>query len=132
MFAGVMIEQLAKAEGFEVLEPGTLREVLLRYRIITPEGASLDTANILFDQLSVDLILVGKVMDYVDTREPRGAPKVTFFLQVIDRQKKEVMWSSHSTNLGDDGVFFFEMGKVSTAHVLASAMAAEAIQRMRE
>jgi TolB-like protein len=131
MLAGVMIEQLMKAGGFEVLEPGTLREVLLRYRIVTPEGASLDTADLLFDQLNVDLILTGKVMDYEDTREPRGAPRVTFFVQVIERQGKDVVWASHSTNLGDEGVFFFDMGKVTTAHALASIMAAEAVHRMR-
>lgn len=130
MLAGIMIEQLAKTEGFEVLEPGMVRDELLRYRVVTPEGASLDTADLLFDQLKVDLLLTGKVMDYDDTRGTGGVPQVTFFVQVIERKSKEVVWASHSTNLGNEGVFFFNSGKVTTAHALASMMAENVVQRM--
>jgi len=130
LLAGVMIEQLAKTEGFEVLEPGMVRDELLRYRIVAPEGASLDSADLLFDQLKVDLLLTGKVMDYDDTRGTGGVPQVTFFVQVIERKSKEVVWASHSTNLGNEGVFFFNAGEVKTAHALASMMAENVVQRM--
>ena len=130
LLAGVLIEQLTKTEGFEVLEPGMVRDELLRYRVVAPEGASLDAADLLFDKLNVDLLLTGKVMDYDDTRGTGGVPQVTFFVQVIERQSKEVVWASHSTNLGSEGVFFFNVGEVTTAHALALMMAENVVQRM--
>jgi TolB-like protein len=129
ILAGIMIEQLAKAEGIEVLEPGMVRDELLRYRIVAPEGASLDAADLLFDRLKVDLLLTGKVMDYDDARGTGGVPQVTFFVQIIERNSKEVVWASHSTNRGNEGVFFFNAGEVKTAHALASMMAENVVQR---
>jgi hypothetical protein len=41
------------------------------------------------------------------------------------------MWSSISHNLGDDGVFFFDAGKVQTAHSLASAMVRAVVRTMQ-
>lgn len=32
------------------------------------------------------------------------------------------MWSSTSFNQGDDGVFFFDWGRVNTAHAMAAQM----------
>ena len=126
-----VIEQLRKSEGFEVLEPGIVRDELLKFRIISPEGASLADADILFDQIKADLLFTGKVMDYDDTRGSGGAPNVTFFVQVIERRSRQVVWASHSTNRGNDGVFFFGAGKVTTADALASKMMADVVQRIR-
>lgn len=125
-----IIEQLRKSEGFEVLEPGIVRDELLQFRIIFPEGASMADADILFERTKVDLLFTGKVMDYDDSRGPGGAPNVTFFMQVIERQSRQVVWASHSTNRGDDGVFFFGAGRVTTADALASKMMAAVMQRI--
>jgi hypothetical protein len=125
------VEQLGKAGGFEVLEPGVVREELLRYRVVAPEGTSLDVADILFSLLGVDLLLTAKVVDYDDALGSGGAPQVTFFVQVIEGGSREVVWASHSTNRGDEGVFFFDLGRVTTAHALASRMVREVVMRMK-
>lgn len=124
------LEQLRK-QGFEVLDPGVVREELLRFRIVSPDGASLDTAGLLFNELDVDLLLTAKIRDYQDGRGFGSPPRVTFFVQVLERQTKEVVWSSHSTNRGDEGVFFFGAGTVSTAHDLASRMVAHVVRQLR-
>ena len=131
LLAGVLIEQLTKAGGFEVLEPGMVRDEFLKYRMVTPEGASLDMADILFERIDVDLLLTGRVADYDEGRGSGEAPRVTFSIQGIERNSRGVVWASQSTNRGDEGVFFFGMGKVTTAHALASWMAAESVERMR-
>lgn len=131
MLAGILIEQLTKSGGFKVLEPGFVREELLKYRIVSPEGASLDTVDILFGRLDVDLLFTGRIIDYDDARGSGEAPRVTFSVQVIENRGREVVWASQSTNLGDEGVFFFGMGRVTTAHELASRMVAQVVQRMR-
>jgi hypothetical protein len=133
LFALNVVEQLKKTEEFEVLEPGFVRNELLRSRIVAPEGASLDMADLLFSRLQFDLLFIGKVMDYEDVRgASTAAPAVTFSAQLIGARSKEVVWGSHSTNRGDEGVFFFNAGKITTAHALASRMVAEVVERMRK
>ncbi len=126
------LEQLSRLDDFRPLELGALREQLMRYRIIIPYGVSLAEAEILFAKMDVDLLLSGKVMDYEDYRGQVGSPKVNFNVQLIDRQGGEVVWSSFSENRGDEGVFFFELGKERTAHGLAAKMVYEVVKRLQE
>jgi len=41
-----------------------------------------------------------------------------------------VIWVSRSYNDGEEGVFFFDVGRVNTAHDLASQMARKTIELM--
>ena len=61
-------------------------------------------------------------MDYQDYQGDTGTPIVDFSAQLIDRKTRDVVWSSDSRNTGDDGVFFFDRGRVNTAHGIASQM----------
>jgi hypothetical protein len=72
--------------------------------------------------LNIDLILAANVNVYLDYQGVFGQPKVDFFVQLIERKSRSVVWSSVSHNEGDDGVFFFDRGKVNTAHAMASQM----------
>jgi TolB-like protein len=116
------IRSLKRSDRFEVVEPGVVRQQLLALRIITPEGISLANADALFGILNADLILTANVVEYEDYRGVFGKPKVDFFTQLIDRKSRSIVWSSVSHNEGDDGVFFFDRGKVNTAHAMASQM----------
>jgi len=116
------IKNLKKSGHFDVIEPGVVRQQLLALRIIIPEGISLANADALFPTLNADLILAGNVAEYGDYQGTFGKPKVNFFAQLIDKKSRSVVWSSVSQNEGDDGVFFFDRGKVNTAHVMASQM----------
>ncbi len=116
------IRNLKTFEQFDVIEPGTVRRQLLTMRMITPEGISLANADALFAALNVDLILAANVIEYQDYQGVFGTPKVDFFVQLIERKSRSVIWSSISHNEGDDGVFFFDLGRVNTAHAMASQM----------
>lgn len=116
------IKNLKKSGQFDVIEPGVVRQQLLTLRIITPEGISLANAEALFPTLNADLILAGNVAEYGDYQGTFGKAKVNFFVQLIDRKNRSIVWSSVSQNEGDDGVFFFDRGRVNTAHVMASQM----------
>jgi hypothetical protein len=72
--------------------------------------------------LNADLILSGDVTDYEDYQGIWGKPKVSFSAQLIEKKSREVVWSSYSYNEGDDGVFFFDLGRVNTASVMVSQM----------
>lgn len=127
-YAGeIMVLHLAKAlkefDNFNVIELGTIREVFLELRIIMDQGISLAQADPIFSMLNADLILSGNVVDYDDYQGGLGKPKVAFSTQIIAKKVQEVVWSSDGYNQGDDAVFFFDLGRVNTAHVMATQMA---------
>jgi TolB-like protein len=126
-YAGdLMVLHLAKAlkkfDNFNVIEFGMVRQTFLELRIIMDQGISLTQAESVLALLNADMILSGNVTDYDDYQGEWGKPKVGFTTQLIAKKGQEVVWSSNSYNEGDDGVFFFDLGKVNTAHAMASQM----------
>jgi hypothetical protein len=114
-----------------VIEPGVIREEMLRLRIIMQGGLSDPQAGLLFSRLESDFLLSGLVAEYQDYEGGTGGQaKVTFSVQVFDMKSRRVVWSSRSYNRGDDGVFFFDVGEVKTAAAIASEMAWAVIERM--
>jgi hypothetical protein len=53
-------------------------------------------------------------------------------LESFEREGLQVVWSSKSRNKGDQGVFFFDRGRISTAEKMASEMVDNVIREMRE
>jgi hypothetical protein len=113
---------MRRFENFDLIEPGVIRHAFLEYRIIMEDGVSLSQADILFSALNADLILSGRVFEYEDYQGTYGKPKVEFSAYLIERKSREVVWDSQSHNTGDDGVFFFDRGRVNTASAMASQM----------
>ncbi len=119
---------LLSHNNIEVIEPGVVRQTLLDMRIIMDDGLSLANADLIFHELKADLILNGRVLDYQDYQGPYGSAKVDFAAQIIERQSRRVVWTAKSYNQGDDGVFFFDWGKVNTAHAMARQMVELAVK----
>jgi len=118
----LFVKELADIPEFEVIEPGVIRELMLSLRIIMEDGLSLSNAGMIFGKLDADLIISGRVLDFQDYQSAFGRPLVDFSVLVIERQSQQVIWTSKSYNHGEEGVFFFDYGKIRTAHTLASAM----------
>jgi TolB-like protein len=116
------IRQLKRFNNFDVIEPGILRQELLGLRVIMEDGVSLANADAIFSILNADVIVSGKVIDYQDYQGLWGKPKVDFSTVLIERKSREVVWGSNSYNEGDDGVFFFDRGRVNTAYAMTSQM----------
>jgi len=116
------VKLLSWAKSFEVIEPGVVRSELLALRIILDGGVSLDAARVVLDGVRADLVLSGSVRAYEDDSGRAGAPKVEFTAYILDRRTSEIVWSSTSRGEGDDGVFFFGAGKVTTSSALACRM----------
>jgi hypothetical protein len=118
------VKHLKELEQFNVIEPGIVRQDLLRYRIIMNEGISFANAGLIFSTIEADadLILSGTVMDYQDYQGVMGTPKVDFSVLIIEKKSREIVWTSKSYNTGNEGVFFFDRGKINTANTIASQM----------
>jgi hypothetical protein len=120
--------QLLADARVHLVEPGTLREQMLDYRITAEGGASLDAVRLLARALKVELVIGGIVRDYLD----QGMPVVGFTVLAIDAKSEEVRWESTSFNRGDDTTLLFGTGGVSTADALACRMTRAAIDAMLE
>ncbi len=125
-----MIRNLMRFENFDIVEPGIVRQELLRFRIIMTDGVSLPETDTILNAVNADLVLNGEVLDYRDYRGPDGVARVDFSVLFIERRTRKVVYSSYSHNQGDDGVFFFDWGRVNTAHAMASHMARAVGEKM--
>jgi len=114
--------ELKRFNRFDVVEMGVVRQAFLDMRIILDQGVSLVNAESISGVVNADLILAGDVTDYQDYPGVWGTPKVSFSAQFIDSKRREMVWSSYSYNTGDEGVFFFDLGKVNTASAVVSPM----------
>lgn len=125
-----MMRSLATFERLSVVEPGLVREELLRFRIIMQDGISLADTETILGAVDADLVLNGEVLDYRDALAAGSAPQVDFAVLFIERRTRRIIYSSYSENRGDDGVFFFDWGRINTAHTMASRMARAVVDRM--
>ena len=113
-----MGRQLLAVPGVRLLEPGLVREELLRYRLIMEEGPSLDDVLALGASLRPDLVIAGQVLEY----DERGVPRLGFSAVALEGSKRRLVWRSSSFGEGDDGVWWFDVGRVSTPLGLACEM----------
>jgi hypothetical protein len=125
------VKQLSRYENLRVVEPGLVRDTLLKYRMIMESGPSLASSDILADKniLGADLVLSGKVFDY---QGAQGMSKVDFSVQAFDGPKREVIWTSRSYAAGNDGVYFFDAGSVPSAHGLTTRMSKAVVDMLEE
>jgi hypothetical protein len=99
------VRQLLTNENWRVIEPGVVRQALLKGRVIMRDGISLADAGSISRLLAADMILSGKVMDYQDFQGMAAKPKVVFSAEIFEKNSREVVWAAQSHNRGDDGVF---------------------------
>lgn len=121
------VRELFNLTEFKVLEPGLVREELLRIRAIMPQGPSLAETDLITGQnsLGVDLVLSGKVFDYQNTS---NNPKVDFSVQIIEKNSRKVVFGARIFNTGMDRVFFYDFGREYTAHNLLKEMSRITVQ----
>ena len=126
------VRQLEASGRFHAVEPGVLRDELLRFRIVMEGGVALDSARIVLDLVQADLVLAGYVREYEDAAGPGAAPRLQFTALMLERKNNEVVWESTSYSQGDDGVFFFDAGLIRTMPGLSCRMVGGAVEAMLE
>lgn len=124
------IRELTRFGMFDVVEPGVVRDDLLRYRIIMEDGVSMADAEVMFRMLKADFLLSGNVNDFADQEGNLGVPKVDFSAQLMERESSKVVWGVDARHAGDDRTWLFDVGKVNTASGLAAATVRGAIESL--
>ena len=125
-----MIRNLSTFQNLAVVEPGVVREELLRYRIIMSDGISLPQTETILNAVDADLVLNGEVLEYQDYPGSVGNAKVDFSVLFLERRTGKVVYSSYSQNQSSDGVVLFDWGRVNTAHAMAAQMVRAIGERM--
>lgn len=126
------IRQLKCTENIDPVEPGLIREKMLGIRMIMKEGVSIRDVDVLTYVLDSDYVLSGTLLDYQDPQGGGGTPKIDYSALLITRGDRKVVWLSKSYNKGDDGVYFYDVGRENNANVMAEKMANCVVQRMAE
>jgi hypothetical protein len=124
------VHQLALRRELEVVEPGIVRDILLRMRLIPEGGVAFNQTDLLKELLGADLVVTGDVLDYIDGVGEDQVPVVDFMTQLLDSGRRRVGWSSFHHNTGDDRVWLFGDGRLRTAGALGAAMAQATVERM--
>lgn len=119
--------QIVNDGSFRVLELGVVRDKMLNMHVVMGNGISHPYVDLLSIALDVDILMGGVVFDYLDTVGSGTYPKNAFSLQMFDRDTRKILWSSHSYNQGNDGVWFFDKGVINTAGTLNDRMSRAAI-----
>lgn len=121
------VRELFNLTDFKVIEPGLVREELLKIRAIMPYGPSLAETDLITGKelLGVDLVLSGKVFDY---QNMSNDPKVDFSVQVIEKNSRMIVFGARAFNTGQDRVYFYNLGREYTAHNLLMNMSRVAVQ----
>jgi hypothetical protein len=123
------VRQLVASGRFRVLEPGVVRDYLLRARVIMPGGVSLETTRLFLGALGAEVVMSGVVLDFEDNGQ-RAIPAVRFTATLLEGGSGDVIWSSGSYNRGDDGVFFFGLGRIGNSQDLTCRMVANVVDRL--
>jgi hypothetical protein len=123
------VRQLVATGRFRVLEPGVVRDYLLRAGVIMPGGVSLETSRLMLGALGVNHILSGVVLDFREIGGKQGSV-INFTATLLEGGTGEVMWHSTSSNRGDDGVFFFDLGRIATSGDLTCRMVGGVVTRL--
>ncbi len=132
--AAILAEHILKSSfqspRIRVLEPGTIRQALYKYRMIMPSGMSEADAELILSEIpEADLLITGIVEEYYDSQSANDFPRVDFYLLAINRKGK-LVWNSRSFNRGDEGVWFFDVGSVKSAYTLTDRMVRAAMEKM--
>ncbi|HET6923593.1 MAG TPA: hypothetical protein VFI16_10645 [Anaeromyxobacteraceae bacterium] len=120
------VRELARHDGVRVFEPGVVRAELLQHRVVLEGGVSHETARIALGAFEADAVVTGVVR----THDEYPVPRLEFSVLALETRTNRVLWASTSYNRGDDGVFFFDLGRVSTTPGLACRMVRQVVEGM--
>ena len=124
-FAGSILSQrmlpaLADA-GFDVVDPGRVREVMLDEGDVTPGKATTSLLKLCQEQISADLILTGTVSHLIgaDVTSFDTPVELEVEARLIDPRTGDVVWAKTLRVGSDDGHLLFGTG---TMHGVGSVM----------
>jgi hypothetical protein len=124
-----VVRGLSAVDRFRVLEPGVVRDLALRFRLILEGGVTVQQARTMLGALEVDIVVTGEVFEYVDGGSA-GATRAHFSITAMDGRTGKVVWQSASYNSGDEARTVFDFGEVTSVQELRCLMIRNVVDGM--
>jgi len=111
--------------GFEIIDPGRVREVMLAKREFLRGEISSTLLAEFQSELGADFILTGTVSRFKTTLSPQSLdePTVAFEARLVDTQHGGVVWAESFAREGKDSAWLFHIGSVHGLGALSNIMA---------
>ena len=110
--------------GFETVDPGRVREVMLAKREFLRGEISSALLSEFKGELGADFILTGTVSRYTTSSSHNlDDPSVAFEARLVDVQQGEVVWAGTFAREGKDSAWLFDLGHVHGLASLSNLMA---------
>ncbi len=124
--------ELMRTGRFDVAEPGLVKKAVKERRIRTTRDIDLEAAKWLGDNLDLNLILVGSVLDFeVQESQNKPVPVVTVILRLVQTNTGTTLWATYASRKGDDRETLFGWGRITSLPELAKEVASEMISTLR-
>jgi len=125
----MFIEELFKNKNFEPVNYGEIKKAIIDLRIRKKEQLDFKTIKSISDYLGVDGIIIGTVESY-NEQEGNFPPQVTITARLIDVRRNRILWCDSYQYKGDDGIFIFDWGKITTAENVGYKVVSKLLNKM--
>lgn len=110
LIAGALLAALYR-RGFELVDPGRVREVMLAERNVMQGEISVDLLRRCREELQADFVLTGTVSRFETAPDEAGdAPSIAVDARLIDAASGSLVWGRSLTREGRDSAGLFDIG----------------------
>ncbi|MFH7835554.1 MAG: hypothetical protein QXL51_03050 [Candidatus Aenigmatarchaeota archaeon] len=125
----LFIVEMLKNKDFIPLELGETKKLMINLKIRKKGEIDSEKLKALSEFAKIDGILVGSVDIYKEKTESLP-PEVSICVRVLDIRKNKLVWSDCDSYQGDEGIIFFDWGKINTVENTAYKLIKKILKRM--
>jgi TolB-like protein len=126
----VFISRLVQKSPYGVVEPGEVRDQLIRHRVRYLEAMGMETMSKLGRAVGADYLLLGTVVDYREGIKGDFPPRVDVHIRVVDVEEARIVWAGKASMTGDDSLIALDFGKIRSIIPLVEKASGHIIARM--
>jgi TolB-like protein len=125
--------ELLRMGSFSVAEPGRVKKAVMEKRIRTTRDMDVEAVKWLGENLEVDLIMAGSVLDFsVEESAGKKVPMVTVISRLVQADCGATVWAAYQSRQGDDKETLFGWGRIDSLSELAHLAASGMLQSLQQ
>ena len=125
--------ELLRIGSFSVAEPGRVRKAVMEKRIRTTRDMDIEAIKWLGENLEVDLILAGSVLEFsIQESANKKVPMVTVISRLVQADTGVTVWAAYQSRQGDDKESLFGWGRIDSLSELAHLAVFEMLQSLQQ
>nr|MBF0220888.1 hypothetical protein [Desulfobulbaceae bacterium] len=125
--------ELNKGQEYLIVQEGDVRKIFRQMRISPKSNPNLEQLQILADRLSVDALVVGKIISMDELQGPLlTEPELAVDIQLVDASSGKIILTTYHARKGEDFRKVMHFGLVNTLTELSGNVAHEIIEIWKE